>query len=410
MRYLNQLVLGATLCFSGISFASDPAVDQVQGNNAFAIELYAQLKDTTKGNLFVSPYSISSAMAMTSMGADGETKSEIDKVLHFNTDRNALATSFSILNDQILTPKGTPEEFPQVNIANSMWMQVEKPFMPEFVEVLDKYFKSGIYALNFAHDPEQARQEINQWVENHTHNKITDLFPSGSINHDTHLVIANAIYMQAPWKIQFEKDNTTHEMFYLAEDNMALVEMMNAISTFRFMVNDQFALLEMPYGLEKEGSGADLAMLVFLPKEIEGLAQLEKDISVEKLKAWMDQMDYTDVQVRFPKFKLDYDVSLKETLSKMGMPIAFTSAADFSGISGTRDVAIDNVVHKAYINVDEKGTEAAAATGVVVGLTSLGEEIDVPPYYFLADHPFLMMIVDKKTDTILFMGRYVDPS
>lgn len=409
MKYLNKFVFGVSLCFTGLSFASDPIVDQVQGNNAFALELYSNLKDTTKGNLFVSPYSISSAMAMTSIGANGATKNEIDQVLHFNSERNALATSFLNLNDQIVTPKDAPEDFPQINIANSMWMQVERPFMPEFVGVLDKYFKSGIYALNFAENPEPSRLEINQWVEDQTRGKITDLFPAGSIHQDTHLVIANAIYMQAPWKVRFDKSNTTHEMFYHGEDNLALVEMMNATSTFRFMKNEQFALLEMPYGLEKGGIG-ELAMLVFLPNEINGLAQLEKDLSAEKLQGWIEQLDYTDVQVRFPKFKLEYDISLKETLSKMGMPTAFSPAADFSGISGTHDLAIDNVVHKAYINVDEKGTEAAAATGVVIGLTSLGEEIDVEPYYFMPDHPFLMMIVDQKTGTILFMGRYADPS
>jgi serpin B len=408
MSYFNQFVLAATLCFSSFCVADETTLNQVPGNNTFAIDLYQQLKESKQNNLFVSPYSISSAMAMTSMGASGETKNEIDKVLHFNRDPSALATSFSVLNDQIITAKDKPEAFPLVTLANGMWMQVERPFMPEFVDTLDHYFKSGIYALNFAENPEPSRQEINQWVEDRTNRKITDLFPAGSITDKTHLVIASAIYMQAPWKIPFEKENTTHEMFFY-DEVMSLVEMMNTTSAFRFMKNDAFALLEMPYGLEKGGK-AELAMLVFLPNDMNGLAKLEQGLSADKLKNWMDQMDYTDVQVRFPKFKLSYDASLKAVLSEMGMPLAFTDGADFSGISGARDLAIDDVVHKAYIDIDEKGTEAAAATGVVVSLTSLVEESDVPPYYFLADHPFLFMIVDKTTDSILFMGRYADPS
>lgn len=408
MSYFNQFVLGATLCLSSFCIADEVTLSQVQGNNTFAMDLYQQLKDSTQSNLFISPYSISSAMAMTSIGANGETKNEIDRVLHFNADPNALATSFSILNDQIITSKDIPEAFPLVNLANGMWMQVERPFMPEFVDTLDHYFKSGIYALNFAENPEPSRQEINQWVEDRTNGKITDLLPAGSITDKTHLVIASAIYMQAPWKNPFEKDMTTHEMFF-HDEAMSLVEMMNTTSAFRFMKNDEFALLEMPYGLEK-GEEAELAMFVFLPHDMNGLAQLEQGLSANKVKGWMDQMDYTDVQVRFPKFKLSYDASLKEVLSKMGMPLAFTSAADFSGISGTQDLAIDNVVHKAYIEVDEERTEAAATTGVVVNLTSLVEESDVAPYYFLADHPFFFMIVDKTTGSILFMGRYADPS
>lgn len=407
MRYLNQFVLGAALCISSLCLANDIPVDQVKGNNAFAVELYQQLKGTTQSNLFFSPYSISSAMAMTSMGSNGETKNQIDQVLHFNTDPNALAAAFSLLNDQIVTSKDVPEAFPQVNLANGMWMQVEKPFMPEFVDVLEKYFKSGIYALNFAENPEPSRQEINQWVENRTNGKINDLLPVGSITPDTHLVIASAIYMQAPWQIQFDPSMTTHEMFF-HDSAMSLVEMMNETSAFQFMKNDEFAALEMPYGLEK-GGDAELAMLIFLPNEMEGLAQFEQGLTADKLKSWMDQMNYADVQVRLPKFKLSDDISLKETLSKMGMPLAFTSAADFSGISGTKDLAIDNVVHKAYIGVDEEGTEAAAATGVVVSLTSLVEQVE-PPYYFSADHPFFFVIVDKKTDSILFMGRYTNPS
>lgn len=412
MRYLSWFMLATSLSFSGLGYSSEepcrPAVviEQVQGNNAFALDLYANVKSKKTGNLFISPYSVSSALAMTSMGAREETKKEIDKVFHFNPDAAALASSFSMLNHQITTSQYTPAEFPQLNIANGMWMQVETPFVPEFVDVLEKQFKSGIYALNFAENPEDSRQEINTWVEDRTQGKIKGLFPAGSINEGTHLVLASAVYMKAPWKIQFNEENTTHDSFYYQKDQFSLVEMMNTISTFKFLEKEEFAVVELPYGLEK-GSASNLAMLVFLPKEVDGLHKFEQQMNAKQVQSWIQQMSDREVQVRLPKFKLESDVSLSATLAEMGMPLAFSDAADFSGITGNADTMIDSVIHKAFIEVSEKGTEAAAATGVAMTLCMMN---DVEyPYYFSAEHPFVFMIVDKTTDSILFMGRIVKP-
>jgi len=402
MRILLSIFCCVLLCGFG------EAADQVQGNNAFALDLYKTLKDKQSGNLFFSPYSISSAVAMTSVGAKEETKSEIDSVFHFDSNPHMLAGSFARINESMNTVQGTPEEFPQLYLANRIWMQVETPFEIDFVDTLDREFKSGIDALNFEENPEDSRQELNRWVAENTRGKIQDLFPAGSIHEGTRLVLASAIYLSAPWKMQFDKSNTTHEMFYLENDNMTLVEMMNTTSFFNFFNNEELALLELPYGLEKGGE-SNLAMMVLLPKQVDGLAQIEQTLTPDALNTWMESMTIQDVQVRLPKFQMSQDLSLVETLDGMGMHQAFTSAADFSGITGSRDIAIDNILHKAYIGVDEAGTEAAAATGVTVMLTSLIESPDEDPYYFLADHPFLFLIVDRNTSSILFMGRYASP-
>lgn len=409
MRFF-KFVLLCLLCVTQYNYAHEQPKKkasnshingQIKGNQRFALDLYNQLKDQ-KGNLLFSPYSISSALAMTSVGAKGKTKAEIDKAMHFHADSSKLAAFFGRLNSLLATPAAAPE-WPQLKISNAFWMQVEVPYMPEYVETLEKDFKAGVFAHNFAENPEDARAEINQWVEGETQGRIKDLFPEGSITSRTRLVLANTIYMLAPWRKAFEPLQTTQEIFFVSENETVSADMMNTLDVFNLAINDDCAILELPYGLEK-GMGPNLAMLIFLPHKKEGLKDIEK-LLIDQNHKWAFPKEYRDVQVSIPKFKIENSFSLKQQLHQLGINEAFSSDADFSRITDQEPITIDDIVHKTFMNVDESGTEAAAATGITFRTTSM----PIDPYQFVADHPFLFMVVDKKTGSILFMGRVVNP-
>lgn len=387
------------------SFEEPTEESQVKGNSSFAIELYGKLKER-KGNLFFSPYSISSALAMTSLGAAGSTKEEMDAVFHFNKDNSALASAFSNLNQQLITSARTPDQLPALHLANAIWLQTDFPILPTFTELLVKYFNSGVQPVDFANDPNKAREEINQWVEKQTQDKIKNLFMPDAIDSRTRLVLVSAIYMQAKWRFVFEKSSTKKKPFYLTGNDNVDVDMMTHQESYPLLVMKDVAVVEIPYASESN-NGPDLAMIVMLPKDHEGLAALENTLSFDQVKSWMDDMELKQVQISLPKFKIEDDLSLNETLEAMGIKEAFSPKADFSNLSTVENLAITKIVHKSYIAVDEKGTEAAAATGVAIGLRSLRRTSE--PYPFVADHPFLFMIVEKQTGTILFMGRLTNP-
>jgi len=374
------------------------------GNNAFALDLYQQLA-SGKGNLFYSPYSISSALAMTYAGAEGNTAEEMAEVFHFLDDEDKLHSGFNAL-DQYLEglaeldiPEDQGDPF-QLNIANSIWGQKEYHFEEDFLDTLAVNYGAGLRLLDYIQAPEESRQTINQWVSDETKEKIQDLIPEGAIKTDTRLVLSNAIYFKATWMEPFDENLTEDGLFYGLEGEEIDVPMMSTglDGNYAYYQGDGFQAVALPY------LGGQVSMLVLIPDQ-GAFKEFEEGFSTELLDEIISEMAYSPVELRFPKFEFESEISLAQTLAAMGMPEAFSGAADFSGMTGDKDLFISDVFHKAYVGVDEEGTEAAAATAVVMRLTAA----PMDPLQLTVDRPFLFAIRDHQTNSILFMGRVVSP-
>jgi len=382
----------------------------VEGNNVFALELYAKLR-SQGGNLFVSPYSISTALAMAQAGARGRTSSQMAQVLHFPTStgqtaesspagldpRQVAAAYGRIIKD--LNKRGQKGAY-TLNVANALWGQKGFGFLKDFLELVRADYDGRLTEVDFMGATEAARKTINTWVEKQTKGKIKDLIPAGVLDSMTRLVLANAIYFKGNWARQFKNDQTQDGPFTLAGGRTIQTPMMNQTAEFGYMETETLQGLELPY-VDKE-----LSMIILLPKEQDGLSKLEETLTAEHLSQWLARLFTREVVVSVPKFKVTTQFSLGSVLQAMGMTDAFSSDADFSGMDGKKDLFISAVIHKAYVDVNEEGTEAAAATGVVMRLTSLGPN-ETP--VFRADHPFLFLIRDNKSGGILFIGRVMDP-
>jgi len=369
----------------------------VGGNNAFALDLYGKLRER-EGNLFFSPFSISTALAMTYAGARGETEAQMAKVLHFPPGREKLHPACKTLIDDLNArqEKGGYE----LSVANALWGQKGYGFGKVFLHVTRTYYGAGLNEVDFVKAAEAARQRINKWTEEKTRGKIKDLIPPGVLTELTRLVLTNAIYFKGDWAAQFDEKATRDAPFTLLDGEKVDVPMMHQREDFGYMERETFQALALPY------VGKELSMVVFLPKEVGGLAELEKSLTAKNLAKWLPALRKRKVRVWLPKFKMTSQFRLDKTLMAMGMADAFTRAADFSGMNGKKDLFISAVIHKAFVDVNEEGTEAAAATAVVVGITSVAPRRHV---VFRADHPFLFLIRDNKSGSILFMGRVVNP-
>jgi serpin B len=371
----------------------------VAGNTAFALGLYARLK-TADGNLFFSPYSISTCLAMTYAGARGDTATQMAQTLHFDTNQNQLAASFGELQTQLT--KVRAKRGIELGIANGLWAQKDHPFLPAFLDVAKQKYEANLKQVDFRTRTETARMGINDWVSHQTKGKITDLIKSGALDQMTRLVLANAIYFKGRWAREFDKHNTTNAPFSVSPTRKPPVPMMNLTADVKYAEVEGLQLLELPY------AGGDLAMLVLLPRETDGLKSMEELLNEQALGRWLAQSREQKVNVLLPKFKLTAQFSLGKTLADMGMTDAFSPRADFSGMDGERDLLISAVVHKAFVDVNEEGTVAAAATGTVMRSMAVIRPLPLPT--FRADHPFLFLIRDTHSGSILFLGRVVDPS
>lgn len=371
----------------------------VSNQTAFAFDLYKQL-GSQGGNLFLSPYSISSALAMTYAGANGETKTEMEKVLRF-TSGKTLPIAFAELNQHLMAG-GDSKEGTTLQTANSLWLQTGESYLPEFQTVIVNSYKGFLEQVDYMQDPEMARKKINDWVEEKTNGRITDLLQSNDIQTSTRLVLVNAIYMKGNWMLPFKEENTKSGSFYVNNGNKIDSQMMEQTAFFNHVKEEGISVLEMPYrrGEEQE---AELAMIIILPDNIEGLGDLEKNLNEEKFHEWIDKMDNKRVHVTIPKFKMTQSFRLRDPLQQMGMKLAFSDAADFSRITGKKDLSLSQVIHKTFIKVDENGTEAAAATASIIAMTSA--PVVEEPVEFKADHPFFFAIIDRNTKALLFMGR-----
>jgi serpin B len=369
------------------------------GNTAFALDLYARLK-TVDGNLFLSPYSISTCLAMTFAGARGDTAAQMAQTLHFGTNQNQLAASFNELQEQLNQEQ--EKNGMELDFANGIWAQKDHVFLAAFLDVARQSYGANLRQIDFRTRSETARTEINDWVGHETKGKITDLIQPGVVNPATQLVLVNAIYFKGQWAREFDKQNTANAPFSVTSTQKLPVPLMNLTADFKYAEVGGLQLLELPY------AGDGFAMVVLLPRDVDGLKNLENLLNKQTLDHWLTQARELNVAVLLPKFKLAAQFSLAKPLGEMGMTDAFSPGADFSGMDGERDLFISAVVHKAFVDVNEEGTEAAAATGVVMRMNAV--RMPRPTPIFRADHPFLFLIRDLHSGSILFLGRVVDPT
>lgn len=364
----------------------------VEGNTTLALDLYQKLK-AEKGNLFFSPYSISTALAMTHAGARGKTEKEMAQALHFTLNQERLHPAFASTERMLKAIQ--QKSGLQLNVANALWPHKDYLFLESFLTLMKEYYGVSITSVDYG-EAEAVRKMINAWVEEKTNDKIKELLQKGVLMDLTRLVLVNAIYFKGDWANYFDKDLTSEAPFWLASGESIKTPMMTQAEPFRYGENDCLQILELPY------VGDDLSMILLLPREIDGLAELEKSLTVENLENWTGRLSQTKVEVFLPKFKLSSQFSLKKALQTMGMLDAFDmDRADFSGMDGYKELYISAVIHKAFVEVNEEGTEAATSTGIVINLRS----IPPTPSTFRADHPFIFLIRDNQTGSILFLGR-----
>ena len=368
----------------------------IKANNQFAFSLYKELRNDSE-NIFFSPYSISAALAMTYEGAKGKTAEEIQKIFDFPADDISRRSSFA----KIYNDLNKNENKYDLSTANALWGQRNFSFEEEYIKTVKDYYAGKLENLDFKTEAEESRKIINKWIEQQTNNKITDMIPSGAIDSLTRLVITNAIYFKGDWLIEFDKKNTRDQDFKISEGSEIKVPMMGLRgekAEFSYAETDDVQLIELLY------QGEEISMLVILPKE-GTLDDFEKSLDYEKLSELKNQLEKQRVDVYLPKFKFETKSMLKQALSGMGMPTAFSEYADFSGMTNQERLKIAEVIHQAYIDVNEEGTEAAAATAVVMKTVSISPIIPV----FRADSPFIFLIQQKDTGNILFMGRVLNP-
>jgi serpin B len=402
---LTSSELASDLPRATVSAEAENDLEQLAAaNREFALDLYHQLQ-SGEGNLFYSPYSISSALAMTYAGAEGQTAEEMAAVFHFLLEEDRLHPAFNALGQYLesLADQELPEDMGepfQLNIANAIWGQMDFHFEREFLDTLAVHYGSGLRLLDFIQSPEESRVKINDWVSDETKDRIQDLIPEGAIQSDTRLVLSNAIYFKAAWLETFEESLTEDGVFYGLGGEEIITPMMNLGSdtSLPYYLGDGFQALQMPY------VGGQVAMLVLVPDQGE-FSAFEEDLNPEVLDLIIENLAYQAMYLKFPKYEFESEISLAAILAQMGMPGAFSGSADFSGMTGDKDLYISDVFHKAFVSVDEEGTEAAAATAVLMTLTAAPQD----PLQLVVDRPFLFLIRDVQTNTILFMGRVVEP-
>lgn len=404
---LDQIVaVPAALSAQGVTderTQSRQLVELTAGNNALAVGLFHSLS-AESDNVFFSPYSISTALAMAFAGARNQTAKDMADSLHFTLAPESVHIAFSNLNETLSqrgkNSSGRDGEGFRLNITQSLWGQTGYPFLSEFLQLLGDYYGAPAQWLDFSSDPDGSRTIINDWVADQTEDRIQDLLPPGIIDALTRLVLVNTIYFNAAWAFPFPEEATTDSVFHLLDGGSTDVAMMVANPEVLLHVDTQsYQGVQIPY------DGNELAMVVVVPKE--GFFDSFHDsLTVGMLASIVASMEPTDVTLEFPKFQYASDsVSLKDVLSDLGMSRAFSGAADFSGIDGDLNLYISDVIHKTFLSVDEAGTEAAAATGVV-----FRETATPTPKQVRVDRPFLFWIQDLETQTILFLGRIVNPA
>jgi serpin B len=384
------------------SASANDLAELAAGNSAFAFDLYQTIR-SKDGNLFYSPYSISLALAMTYAGARGNTEAQMADVLHFTLSQARLHPAFNALDLALASrgqgAQGKDDKGFRLSIANSIWGQADYKFLAAFLDALAENYGAGLRLSDFKNASEASRKIINDWVAEETEDRIKDLIPEGAITPLTRLVLANAIYFNASWLRQFEEENTIDAPFYLLDGSQIAVPTMRQTEFFGYADGAGYQAVELLY------DGGEMSMVILLPDTGE-LAAFEGALNSGVLEAILSNIERTNITLHMPKFKYETTLGLTDILQDMGMTDAFSMSADLSGMDGTRDLFITDVLHKAFVAVDEAGTEAAAATAVIVGVKAM----PAPPVEVKIDRPFIYLIRDIETGTILFVGRVLDPS
>lgn len=372
-------------------------------NTLFALELFQTLNESSPtGNIFFSPFSISSSLAMVFLGAKGSTAAQLSKTLHFDSVED-IHSCFQSLTAEV-SKLGASHT---LKLANRLYGEKTYNFLPEYLASTQKMYGADLAPVDFLHASEDARKEINQWVKGQTEGKIPELLSVGVVDSMTKLVLVNAIYFKGMWEEKFMTEDTTDAPFRLSKKDTKTVKMMYQKKKFPFgYISDlKCKVLEMPY------QGGELSMVILLPKDIEdestGLKKIEKQITLEKLLEWTkrENLEFIDVHVKLPRFKIEESYTLNSNLGRLGVQDLFSSSkADLSGMSGSRDLFISKIVHKSFVEVNEEGTEAAAATGGIATFCML-----LPEEEFTVDHPFIFFIRHNPTSNVLFLGRVCSP-
>ena len=375
----------------------------VAGNSTFAFSLYQLLKEEKYGNFFYSPYSISLALAMAYAGAENNTEQQMKDVLHFTLPEEDFHPAFNYLDLDLMSrgenAQGMDGEPFRLNIVNDIWGQVDYNFLSFFLDVLAENYGAGLNLVDFINETENARQTINDWISQQTEERIKDLLPEGSITQLTRLVLTNAIYFNAAWLFQFEEQSTSNGTFTLLNSSSVTTSMMNQTECFNYMEGESYKAIELPY------DGDEIAMVILVP-DAGTFETFEGNLDLTLVSSIIENLSSTNINLKMPKWEFDSDLSLSSALGGMGMTDALIDGiADFSGIDGTQFLLISDVVHKAFVLVNESGTEAAAATGVIFEFIS----VPPPPIDFTINRPFIFFIRDMETDTILFIGRVLNP-
>lgn len=400
------LMIGAflfvQLITTGLSYSTAVAADKdkpnvqavVTGNSEFAMELFKKINTSdSNSNIFFSPFSISTALSMTYAGARGNTAQQMADTMRFRLAPSDLHPAFG----DLVTSLQSDNKGYRLEIANALWGQQGYEFQPDFLALIQKYYNGGFNTVDFGDQTEVSRGIINRWVEHKTNDKIKDLLPQGSLTSLTRLVLTNAIYFKGDWVTKFKPEENRLSTFHIQSDGIVNVPMMHQSGNFRYAEIDGVKVLELPY------VGGDLSMVIVLPKTT--VAEFDQGLDARRLSDWMAKATEQDVDIALPKFKFEANYELNDILSGMGMADAFDlPPADFSGISGKKDLYITKVIHKAVIEVNEEGSEAAAATAVILGTKSIRFKPE-----FKADRPFLFFIRHNATGSILFLGRVMNP-
>lgn len=401
MTNLTALTLLTSALYAQTAAAQEPA----QSTQQFTFSLYRQMAKEAKPdeNLFISPVSIHVTLAMVAAGAEKNTEKQMLAALHLT----ALGKKESADFGKLLAALKPESDAYQLAVANRLWGEKDYAFLPAYLQTTKKDFLAPLEQLDFSGSPEPSRATINQWVEKQTNDKIKDLLPAGSISSTTRLVLTNAIYFKGTWQKEFAKDRTRDAAFFTKNAQRTnpaeakKVPLMSQEANFPAYAADDFQAVALPY------KGDRLEMVVLLPREVEGLAALEKKLSTEFFAETRENLRDTKVKLWLPKFKLEESYDMNDTLTALGMADAFSAEkADFTGMTGDRDLFLSKVFHKSFVEVNEEGTEAAAATA---GVMMLRMAMPRDEFLFRADHPFIFAIYDRETDTILFLGRFVSP-
>jgi len=389
-------ILLAILLFSNLfSFSKKPEVSLdtfCESNNKFGFKVFKEIvKEQADDNIFISPMSISYALGMTFNGADGKTKEEMAKTLEFgNLTDSEINASFKALMKKLmeLDPKVMME------IANSIWYRENVDVLKKFKEVNQDCFQAEIRNIDFS--DQETVGIINSWVSENTKGKITEVIDE--IDALAMMYLINAIYFKGSWTDEFNKERTREDKFFIAEEKSVLCEMMNTSNENLYFENDDFQAIELPYGKE------NFSMIVILPKKEKDINEFISNLNLEDWNSWLTGFSKQNGSLVLPKFKIEYELEMNDVLKILGMPNAFTADADFSKMTKKQKLFISNVKHKTFVDVNEEGTEAAAVTVVEMKLTSFK-----PGFFMKVNRPFVFAIKEKETNSILFIGKIVNP-